>query len=143
MATKITYNNEELANFSGSTKVVKCKDNVMDYDLLVEDVAEVYDGTVEDYVTSETWVINESPDVSFLGPNTIEINFISNNVNYSSITATNLPGPVVVYNGGLLYDSTEAIALFEWTNQAYRTVTFLEPPTGELLTFLQSEAVKQ
>lgn len=31
----------------------------------------------------------------------------------------------------------------EWNNQAYRTITFLEPPTGELLTWLQNNGIKQ
>jgi hypothetical protein len=30
-----------------------------------------------------------------------------------------------------------------WINSAYRTVTFLDPPTGDLLTWLQANAVKQ
>lgn len=30
-----------------------------------------------------------------------------------------------------------------WQNEAYRTVTFLESPSGELLTWLQASAVKQ
>jgi len=30
-----------------------------------------------------------------------------------------------------------------WTDEKYRTVTFLEPPTGDLLTWLQANAVKQ
>lgn len=30
-----------------------------------------------------------------------------------------------------------------WTNDAYRTITFLEPPTGDLLAWLQENAVKQ
>ena len=31
----------------------------------------------------------------------------------------------------------------EWADQKYRTITFLEPPTGALLTWLQANAVKQ
>lgn len=30
-----------------------------------------------------------------------------------------------------------------WQNEAYRTVTFLKSPSGELLTWLQASAVKQ
>lgn len=30
-----------------------------------------------------------------------------------------------------------------WTKETYRTVTFLEPPTGGLLAWLQANAVKQ
>lgn len=30
-----------------------------------------------------------------------------------------------------------------WTNQAYRTITFDEEPTGDLLTWLQANATPQ
>ena len=30
-----------------------------------------------------------------------------------------------------------------WVNNAYRTSTFSEPPTGDLLTWLQANAVQQ
>lgn len=30
-----------------------------------------------------------------------------------------------------------------WTNEAYRTITFDEEPTGDLLTWLQANAVQQ
>lgn len=30
-----------------------------------------------------------------------------------------------------------------WTNQAYRTITLEQPATGDLLTWLQRNAVKQ
>lgn len=30
-----------------------------------------------------------------------------------------------------------------WFNESYRTITFLEPPTGDLLKWLQENAVKQ
>jgi hypothetical protein len=33
--------------------------------------------------------------------------------------------------------------IMQWTNDAYRTITFLEPPTGALLAWLQENAVKQ
>ena len=52
----------------------------------------------------------------------------------------------------LYYDDTMVVnvALFGnaseggyWKKDAYRTVTFLEPPTGDLLEFLQLHAKKQ
>ncbi len=30
-----------------------------------------------------------------------------------------------------------------WTNEAYRTITFEEEPTGDLLTWLQANATQQ
>lgn len=52
----------------------------------------------------------------------------------------------------LMYDNTQVTFAIEnsmssdsgqWINEAYRTVTFLEPPTGDLLEWLQKNAVKQ
>lgn len=52
----------------------------------------------------------------------------------------------------LMYDNTQVAFAIEnsassdsgqWINEAYRTVTFLEPPTGDLLKWLQKNAVKQ
>nr|DAJ56139.1 MAG TPA: hypothetical protein [Caudoviricetes sp.] len=51
-----------------------------------------------------------------------------------------------------MYDNTQVTFAIEnsmssdsgqWINEAYRTVTFLEPPTGDLLKWLQKNAVKQ
>ena len=46
------------------------------------------------------------------------------------------------------YDNKDDTLVYEgygngWRSDAYRTITFLESPTGDLLTWLQSNAVKQ
>ena len=41
------------------------------------------------------------------------------------------------------YKRTEVYKLNKWTNQKYRTITLLEEPSADLLTFLQSNAVLQ
>ena len=41
---------------------------------------------------------------------------------------------IKVFNGGFSYG---------WVDQKYRTIKFLEPPTGDLLKWLQANAVKQ
>ena len=33
--------------------------------------------------------------------------------------------------------------VFEWNNEAYKTLVFDTPPTGDLLTWLQANATKQ
>ncbi len=43
----------------------------------------------------------------------------------------------------LLSDAEDNTHTTYWQNEAYRTVTFLESPSGELLTWLQASAVKQ
>ena len=73
------------------------------------------------------------------------INFISNRVNYQSIAVVS-SGPI---DGNLLYNDFSVYYIdaggeeSEWADQAYRTITFLESPTGELLTWLQANGTKQ
>ena len=90
----------------------------------------------------ETWVIKSDAGGEFA---TTQISFTSNGQKFTSIGA--------VYDGlifSLLYGNNEiaifdpgASAGFEFYNEAYRKLTFDTPPTGALLTWLQSNAVKQ
>ena len=90
----------------------------------------------------ETWVIKSDAAGEFA---TTQIAFTSNGQKFTSIGA--------VYDGlvfSLLYGNNE-IAIFdpgsssgfEFYNEAYRKLTFDTPPTGALLTWLQSNATKQ
>ena len=90
----------------------------------------------------ETWVIKSDASGEFA---TTQIAFTSNGQKFTSIGA--------VYDGSvfsLQYGNNE-IAIFipgasggyEFYNEAYRKLTFDTPPTGALLTWLQSNAVKQ
>lgn len=90
---------------------------------------------------TETWVINNEAAGEFA---TTQISFTSNGQKFTSIGA--------VYDGSvfsLIYGNNE-IAIdpgvgggYEFYNEAYRTITFDTPPTGALLTWLQSNATKQ
>lgn len=90
---------------------------------------------------AETWVIKSDASGAFA---TTQIAFTSNGQKFTSIGA--------VYDGSafsLLYGNNE-IAIdpgvgggYEFYNEAYRTITFDTPPTGELLTWLQSNATRQ
>ena len=86
----------------------------------------------------ETWVIKQYPDLN-LGSITMEIPFESNSTNFQKIEVrgTFFPG------SGIDYDAINAWDTDSWVNEAYRTITFFEPPTGDLLTWLQANAVKQ
>ena len=85
---------------------------------------------------TEKWVINESPSPGSL-PYTA-INFISNETSFSIIRSYGQQGDysirfntdVVVWSDGT------------WVNQAFRTIAFETAPTGDLLTWLQANAVK-
>ena len=90
----------------------------------------------------ETWVIKSSASGEFA---TTQIAFTSNRRKFTSIGA--------VYDGfvvALLYDNHEIAGydpggggVYEFNDQAYRKLTFDTPPTGALLTWLQSNATKQ
>ena len=90
----------------------------------------------------ETWVIKSDAAGEFA---TTQISFTSNGQKFTSIGA--------VYDSfvvTLLYDNNEiagyepgAGGVYEFNDQAYRKLTFDTPPTGALLTWLQSNAVKQ
>lgn len=87
--------------------------------------------------SSETWVLNNEvyPPDSVGEP--FNVNFTSNGLSFSSI------GVSVNMRRQVLYDSTVVKAFDAWTSQAYRKLTFDAPPTGDLLTWLQANGVKQ
>lgn len=90
---------------------------------------------------SETWVWNES--LNFTEDATYSTDFISNANQYSSIQLETIRGGlslIMSYDTVVAFDN--ATTPF-WTNEAYRTITFATPPTGDLLTFLQANATKQ
>ena len=91
-------------------------------------------------MVSKTWVINKSPDVST--DMFVTINFTSNGESFDQFQIDSVvPGIIYLKNGsgaGYQYDSAS------WSyGEAYRTVVFETAPTGELLTWLQANAVPQ
>lgn len=100
--------------------------------------------------TALTWVINEKPSVP---DKMFSVKFTSDNIRYNTIilspTGDAVPGGtgvLIAYHqedGNFdqvyeIYQGTE-----RWGSQAYRTLTFETAPTGELLTWLQENAVPQ
>ena len=91
----------------------------------------------------ETWVIKSSATGELV---TTQISFTSNGQKFTSI-GTNNAGTFIV----LRYDNNEVAGYdpgagsygYEFDNEAYRKLTFDTPPTGDLLTWLQANAVKQ
>ena len=90
----------------------------------------------------ETWVIKSSAGGEFA---TTQISFTSNGQKFTSIGANGVGTFIVLH-----YDNNEVAGYdpgvgggYEFDNEAYRKLTFDTPPTGDLLTWLQSNAVKQ
>lgn len=98
---------------------------------------------------SQTWIFNASfskpsmqqVDVSY------KIKFICDGTHYDKITYQfQVIYSIMTYsqlqtNG--TYKGKEVYKLNKWAGQKYRTITLLEEPSADLLTFLQSNAVLQ
>lgn len=89
----------------------------------------------------EVWVLNEQIDSS---PMNLPTSFTSNGSQFSNLASSG--GEVAVVS----YDETEVYAVQDagldfvgWLDQAYRKLIFDTPPTGDLLTWLQANGVKQ
>ena len=95
----------------------------------------------------ETWYLNKSIGSTAIIIDNIE--FTSNSKTFTKIWI-NHESKILSF---LLYDSEEIASILldmdtmirstNWENEAYRTITLTEPATGDLLTWLQSNAVKQ
>lgn len=92
--------------------------------------------------SGETWLLNESLGMDTLSKTSVT--FTSNNDNFVSIAySTSSMGPQTLW---YYKNDTEYVVACEYgtySNQAYRTVTFATPPTGDLLTWLQNNGTKQ
>ena len=94
--------------------------------------------------TGGTWVIKNDAFGVFA---TTQISFTSNGQKFTSIGAAYDAGSFVIlrYDNGEVagYDTAGGDVVYEFYNDAYRKLTFDTPPTGDLLTWLQSNATKQ
>ena len=93
---------------------------------------------------AETWVIKSSATGELA---TTQISFTSNGQKYTSIGADYDAGSFVIlrYDNDEVagYDTAVGDLVYEFNNEAYRKLTFDTPPTGALLTWLQSNATRQ
>lgn len=100
--------------------------------------------------TSETWVLNESLNLINLS---VSINFVSDNMSFIKFELFNEQRSITragdISAASLNYYTTSQNrvtidpSLTSWKTNPYRKVTFATAPTGDLLTWLQSNAVKQ
>ena len=94
--------------------------------------------------TGETWVLNSS--ISGGSENFRNLSFVCDSLQYDSIYVTTDEGSVsdVSYGNSSPYRYLSAYnGDSGWYKQVYRTLTFSTPPTGNLLTWLQSNGTKQ
>nr|DAV60654.1 MAG TPA: hypothetical protein [Caudoviricetes sp.] len=89
----------------------------------------------------EVWILNEEVSSRL---NDVSISFRSNGKTFSKISVEKIRiRDQISY--AMYYDQTLVYNVYynRWKDDAYRTVTFLEPPTGDFLAWLQINAVKQ
>lgn len=97
----------------------------------------------------ETWIINDN--FTDLATITESVNFTSNGSNYTQLKIN-----ISLRNSYIYYDnikvcnievekiSTDTYVINPiWINSAYRTIILASSATGDLLTWLQANAVKQ
>lgn len=92
----------------------------------------------------ETWVLNNT--INTASAFSFSVSFVSNSVSYTGIkTGTLTPsGRDLRYiNSSGSTTQVYGADVRIWGEQAYRRLTFDTPPTGDLLTWLQSNGVKQ
>lgn len=90
---------------------------------------------------SKTWYFNNTIDVSI--GRTFAINFLSGGLSCQQLQVGDFAGYLVYYSGGNAY-LTYSLKSNSWYNGTnYRTITFEEAPSGDLLTWLQANATPQ
>lgn len=90
---------------------------------------------------SKTWYFNNTIDVSIR--RNFAINFLSGGLSCQQLQVGDFAGYLVYYSGGTAYRaySSKTNSWYNGTN--YRTITFDEAPSGDLLTWLQANATPQ
>lgn len=94
--------------------------------------------------TSETWVMNEKLSIGVRTFIDTQIQFVSNGQTFARIKINRVEVNGINYDDVYVYDATVGETIEpHWVLENYRKVTFATAPTGDLLTWLQSNAVKQ
>lgn len=111
---------------------------VLGSDTIVSDGA--YTTIDQSASSGETWVLNEDIYSLPQGSPITNINFVSNNQNFTIFQfVDDGDGDELKYNDVVVYSDSS----LAWTDEAYRTITFSTAPSGDLLTWLQANGTKQ
>lgn len=97
---------------------------------------------IKTIASGETWLLNENLGMATLSKTSVT--FTSNNENFVSIAySTSSMGPQTLW---YYKNDTEYVVACEYgtySNEAYRTITFENTPTGNLLTWLNANGKRQ
>ncbi|RHO64879.1 hypothetical protein DW088_01365 [Butyricicoccus sp. AM05-1] len=99
------------------------------------------------------WIINSTPTTTNLDVSikfTYEYNGVTKESDEIYLYAGGKLGHSIAYLGfndaeDIVYSAGDCflVSFTGWLSDSLRTITFLEPPTGDLLKWLQANAVKQ
>lgn len=97
---------------------------------------------------SQTWLFKPTLSVSQqIAESTYYIKFVCDGTQYNKIKFEAMVFTAMMKYSELVDDNTYRDTIVynqkKWTNQKYRTITLLEEPSADLLTFLQNNAVLQ
>lgn len=93
---------------------------------------------------TETWVFNESLGRYYA---TATVDFTSNGISFKQLVVTDIVVPSFTFLMWYVDKNDVKVGVYRdtgtWVDEAYRTIVLDEPASGDLLTFLQANAVKQ
>ena len=141
-ANKVIVNNQTIIDLTADTvTAATLKKGVTAHDASGAQIT----GTMEEASTSETWVLNNI--ISTLSAFSFSVSFTSNGASYTGLKTSSRPslsGYDLWYtNSSGSYDAIYNAEIHYWTDAAYRKLVFDTPPTGDLLTWLTANGVKQ
>lgn len=141
-ANKVIVNNQTILDLTGDTvTAATLKKGVTAHDASGAQIT----GTMEEASTSETWVLNNKADDTVVS---FDCNFTSNGEGFSGLSVAQMFGDL----RRLVYGSKDVAVIdyiqggtnvWTWEADAYRKLIFSTPPTGDLLTWLTANGVKQ
>ena len=110
-------------------------DKLQDLIDIKQDIKEAIENKGID-LTGKTWLLNGNINQEMIVD--FDVSFISNNQVFEHLAAATIMGQFQAF-----YGNTLVYINFSWSNEAYQTITFETAPTGDLLTWLEANAVKQ
>ena len=136
MSVSIKYKGNEIAKLAATgTKTLNTAGKYCEGDIVVENT-ESGGGS-----TSETWVLNST--LNMTPQNIFQVNFTSNGTKFTSMRKVQVTLLYSNSQGNTIVGSGTVANVTTWENDAYRKLVFDEAPTGDLLTWLTANGVKQ
>ena len=136
MSVSIKYKGSEIAALAATgTKTLNTAGKYCEGNIIVENT-ESGGGS-----TSETWVLNST--LNMTPQNIFQVNFTSNGTKFTSMRKVQVTLLYSNSQGNTIVGSGTVANVTTWENDAYRKLVFDEAPTGDLLTWLTANGVKQ